>query len=69
MGFSQVVYPAHVILRAVLALDEALAGLRRFAAGGADLTLLADPAAARGVFREAVREREWAAAEQLGKPA
>jgi len=69
MGFAQVVYPAHVILRATLALGHALAGLRRFADGTSDLALLDDPVAARAVFREAVREREWAGYEQLGKPA
>jgi 2-methylisocitrate lyase-like PEP mutase family enzyme len=67
MGFSQVVYPAHVILRATLALDRALSELRGFAAGSAELAMLADPAAARTMFREAVREREWAGYEQLGK--
>jgi methylisocitrate lyase len=59
MGFSQVVYPAHVILRAMLAIDTALTGLKAFADDAAPFGMLTSVDAARGMFREIVRESAW----------
>lgn len=63
MGFTQIVYPAHVILRVTLAIEKALDELKGFAAGG-PFAALPDPAAARAVFQDAVREKHWQAIEQ-----
>ena len=63
MGFTQVVYPAHVILRVTLAIEAALNDLKSFAAGG-PFAALPDPVAARAVFEDAVREKHWQAIEQ-----
>jgi 2-methylisocitrate lyase-like PEP mutase family enzyme len=59
MGFNHVVYPAHVMLRAMTAIEQALNGLRAFAEGKAPLALLANVDATRATFRDVVREQAW----------
>ncbi len=59
LGYSQVVYPAHVMLRSMVAIESALSGLRAFVDGKAPLTLLPDIDATRAVFREVVCESAW----------
>lgn len=59
MGFSQVVYPAHVMLRSMIAIEQALSGLRAFADDKAPLAMLQDIDSTRATFRDAVRESAW----------
>jgi methylisocitrate lyase len=60
LGFSQVVYPNFVMLRAMLAVESALKELQEFANGRAEPKILSDVGGARNTFRELVREPEWA---------
>ena len=64
MGFTQVSFPASLILRAVGAMREGLAALRRHAEGSAPLTPLADAAANRAALDKAVGLAEWREIEQ-----
>ncbi|EHK54826.1 isocitrate lyase/PEP mutase family protein, partial [Allomesorhizobium alhagi] len=64
MGFSQVVYPNFVMLRTMLATNDALMQLQRFATDDSPPVLLSDFEGARALFREIVREEEWSSLEQ-----
>lgn len=64
MGFSQVVYPNFVMLRTMLATNDALIELQRFAADDTPPALLSDFDGARALFREIVREEDWSSLEQ-----
>lgn len=64
MGFSQVVYPNFVMLRTMLATNDALLQLSRFATADTAPEILSDMEGARTMFREIVRETEWSALEQ-----
>ena len=68
LGFSQVVYPNFVMLRAMLASESALAQLHRFATAGAVPEALPDVDGARALFRQLVREKEWVSLEQRFQP-
>jgi 2-methylisocitrate lyase-like PEP mutase family enzyme len=59
MGFNHVVYPAHVMLRSMLAIEQALTGLRAYTQGKAPFAPLPDVESARATFRDAVREQTW----------
>lgn len=64
LGFSQIVYPNFVMLRTMLATNDALEQLHRFATADTAPQILPDVEGARTLFRELVREREWASLEQ-----
>ena len=59
MGFTQVSYPASMILRVTAALDTALRHLRRHATGEASMTPDASLADARHVLDEALHVGVW----------
>jgi 2-methylisocitrate lyase-like PEP mutase family enzyme len=59
LGFSQIVYPAHLMLRSMLAMESALSGLRDFANGNAQFSPLPDVNGTREKFREIVGEAAW----------
>ena len=63
MGFTQVSFPMSVLFRAVAAMHEALAALRRHAAGTEQLKPLADGAAVRAILDQAVGLARWRAIE------
>jgi 2-methylisocitrate lyase-like PEP mutase family enzyme len=63
MGYSQVVYPAAIMLRTVHAIDSALAELKGFVDGRRPLTPFAAQAAAREALQEAMGYAEWQAFE------
>ena len=67
MGFSQIVYPAHVMLRSMLAIESALSGLRDFAGGKAPFSPLADVSGTRAMFRDIVGEATWTSHESKFK--
>jgi hypothetical protein len=58
MGYSQVAYPSYVVLRSVLAVENALAELKVIAQGKQPPTW-PDYDRARAVFQDAVRQRQW----------
>jgi len=66
MGFSQVSYPASLILRVVQALREGLAGLRRHADGVEPLTPMTGGAEQRQALDQATNLAGWRAIESAG---
>lgn len=69
LGFSQIVYPNFVMLRTMLATNSALEELHGFATSDTEPNILPDMEGARNLFRELVREKEWASLEQRYKTA
>ncbi|MGK9232249.1 isocitrate lyase/PEP mutase family protein [Inquilinus limosus] len=69
MGFTQVSYPSSLLLRAVGALQDGLAALRRHADGIEALTPFAQAAPARTALDRAVKLSGWRAIETAGVPA
>jgi 2-methylisocitrate lyase-like PEP mutase family enzyme len=63
MGFTQVSFPVSVIFRAVAAMTDALAGLRRYAEGAAPMPPLANAAEVREALDDAVNLKHWRAIE------
>ena len=63
-GFSQIVYPNFVMLRTMLATSDALEQLHRYATADTEPEILPDFPGARALFRELVREKEWASLEK-----
>jgi 2-methylisocitrate lyase-like PEP mutase family enzyme len=59
LGFSQIVYPAHVMLRSMLAIESALSQLRDFVGGKSPFVPLSDVDRTRASFREIVGEATW----------
>jgi 2-methylisocitrate lyase-like PEP mutase family enzyme len=59
MGFMQVSYPASLIFRAVAAMRDGLAALRRHADGAQAMTRLRDGAAIRDTLDKAVDLARW----------
>jgi 2-methylisocitrate lyase-like PEP mutase family enzyme len=64
MGYSQVVYPAAIMLRTVHAIDTALADLRDFVAGKRTLAPFAAQGDARAALQDAMGYAEWQAFEE-----
>jgi 2-methylisocitrate lyase-like PEP mutase family enzyme len=64
LGYSQVVYPAAIMLRTVHAIDAALAALKNFVDGRQPLAPFAAQAAARTALNEAMGYAEWQAFEE-----
>lgn len=64
MGYSQVVYPAAVMLRMVHAIETALADLKSFADGKRPLTPFSEQAATRAALQEALGYADWQAFEE-----
>jgi 2-methylisocitrate lyase-like PEP mutase family enzyme len=69
MGFQQVSYPASVILRAVKAMRDGLAALRRHADGAEPLRPMADGADVRQALDRATDLSRWRAIEAGQPPA
>jgi hypothetical protein len=63
MGFGHVSFPGSLILRAVAAMESALAGIRAHADGSAAMERYADFGPARQTLDEAVRLAHWRAIE------
>jgi hypothetical protein len=63
MGFTQVSYPASLIFRAVAAMRDGLAALRRHADGTETMMPLANGAAIRDALDQAVDLARWRAIE------
>ena len=59
MGFTQVSFPVSLIFRAVAAMTDALAGLRRYADGKGAMPPLADAGATRAALDDAVNLKRW----------
>ncbi|HEX2117329.1 MAG TPA: isocitrate lyase/PEP mutase family protein [Alphaproteobacteria bacterium] len=59
MGFTQVSFPVSLIFRAVAAMTDALANLRRYAEGAATMPPLANVVAVREALDEAVDLKRW----------
>jgi hypothetical protein len=69
LGFSQVVYPAHVMLRSMLAIESALSQLRDFVSGKSPFVPLPDVDRTRASFvKLLVRRRGLAMKRGLDKP-
>ncbi|MGY8632021.1 isocitrate lyase/PEP mutase family protein [Bradyrhizobium sp. 14AA] len=64
IGFSQIVYPNFIMLRAMLAAEKAAHDLQAFVRGGPRPEELGKLESAREMFRELVRESRWTAVEQ-----
>lgn len=67
MGFTQVSFPASLILRSVAAMRDGLAALRRHAGGTERLDPMADAAAVRSALDAAVDLDRWRAIEREGE--
>jgi 2-methylisocitrate lyase-like PEP mutase family enzyme len=69
MGFTQVSFPASLIIRIVAAMREGLDALKRHADGVEPLSPLAQAASARATLDEAVDLARWRAIESAAVPA
>jgi 2-methylisocitrate lyase-like PEP mutase family enzyme len=64
MGYSQVVFPAAVMLRVIKTIDAALSDLKAFTDGKKPLVPFADGAAARAIMQDALGQAKWQAFEK-----
>ncbi len=62
MGFSQIVYPGHMMTRMVETLDRALADLREYGNGAGDLPDQAGAGRARETLADVLRNEFWSRA-------
>jgi 2-methylisocitrate lyase-like PEP mutase family enzyme len=67
MGYSQVTYPAYLVLRTVLAIETALTELQAIK-GRATAPSWPDLDRARAALQEAVRQRQWEEIDQRHRP-
>jgi 2-methylisocitrate lyase-like PEP mutase family enzyme len=68
MGYSQVTYPSWLVLRTVLAIENALTELQGIVRGQA-ASPLPDLDRARSAFQEALRQRQWEEIDRQSRPA